>query len=206
MRELLDWQYAKDAMLVVAYLLGSIPFALLMVRAVGRGDVRRVGSGNVGATNAMRAAGWKVALIVALLDVGKGIAAVLLMRQLTHSPEWVTAAGLAAIVGHCFPVWLGFSGGKGVATAGGVFLTLAWKPALVAAAIWIVMLLLFRIVSLASVTAAALFPGVFWLMTRPSAPVEVCAVLAALVIIWRHRHNFARLVRGEEPHLGARKR
>lgn len=197
---------ARELMLVAAYFLGSIPFAFLFVKAVGRGDVRRVGSGNVGATNAMRAAGWKVALPIAVLDIAKGVAAVLLMRQVTANPDWVAAAGLAAIVGHCFPVWLRFTGGKGVATGAGVFFTVAWLPMVVVAGVWVAMLLVFRIVSLASVTAAAAFPVAFFFIARPPAPVVVCAVLAALVIIWRHRGNLARLVRGEESRLGEKKK
>jgi glycerol-3-phosphate acyltransferase PlsY len=197
---------ARELMVVAAYLLGSIPFAFLLVKASGRGDVRRVGSGNVGATNAMRAAGWKVALPIALLDIAKGIAAVLLMRQVTGSPAWAAAAGLAAIVGHCFPVWLKFSGGKGVATGAGVFLTLAWLPLLVAAAVWVVMLLVFRFVSLASVTAAAAFPVALFFVAGPALPVELCAVLGAGVIIWRHHTNLARLAAGEEPRLWGRRR
>lgn len=197
---------ARELMLAVAYFVGSIPFAFLFVKAVGRGDVRQVGSGNVGATNALRAAGWKVALPIAILDIAKGVAAVLLMRQVTANPDWVAAAGLAAIVGHCFPVWLRFSGGKGVATGAGVFFTLAWLPMLVVAGVWIAMLLVFRIVSLASVATAAAFPVALFFISRPPGPVVLCAVLAALVIIWRHRWNLARLARGEEPRLGEKKR
>ncbi len=197
---------ARELALVAAYLLGSIPFAFLLVKAAGRGDVRRVGSGNVGATNAMRAAGWKIALPIALLDIGKGVAAVLLMRQVTANPAWVAAAGLAAVVGHCFPVWLKFQGGKGVATGAGVFFTLAWQSVLVVAVVWIIVLVAFRFVSLASIVAAAAFPVALHLMARPAAPVELCAVLAVLVIIFRHRRNLARLVRGEEPRLWGAKR
>jgi len=197
---------ARELLVVLAYLLGSIPFAFLLVKASGRGDVRRVGSGNVGATNALRAAGWKVAVPIAILDIGKGVAAVLLMRQATANPAWLAAAGLAAIVGHCFPVWLRFSGGKGVATGAGVFFTLAWLPSLVAAGVWLVMVLAFRLVSLASVTAAAAFPVALFFIARPTTPVEICAVLAALVIIWRHRANLARLAAGAEPRLGGRRR
>jgi acyl phosphate:glycerol-3-phosphate acyltransferase len=196
---------ARDLMLVLAYFLGSIPFAFLLVKAAGRGDVRKVGSGNVGATNAMRAAGWKVALPIAILDIAKGVAAVLLMRQATANPDWVAAAGLAAIVGHCFPVWLRFRGGKGVATGAGVFFTLAWLPTVVIAGVWVAMLLVFRFVSLASVTAAAAFPIALFFIARPPGPVVLCAVLAALVIIWRHRANLARLARGEEPRFGEKK-
>jgi len=188
--------------LVVAYLVGSIPFALLLVKLAGRGDVRKVGSGNVGATNALRAAGWKIALPVALADIGKGVLAVVLMREVTANPAWVYAAGVAAVVGHCFPVWLGFSGGKGVATGGGVFLTLALLPTLIVAALWIVVFAISRIVSLASVSAAAAFPLVMYFIRRPSPLVMIATVVAALVIIWRHRPNIRRLVRGEEPRIG----
>jgi glycerol-3-phosphate acyltransferase PlsY len=192
----------REVMLIGAYLLGSIPFAYLFVRAAGRGDVRRIGSGNVGATNAMRAVGWRLALVVALLDVGKGVLAVALMRQLTANPAWAAAAGTLAVVGHCFPVWLSFKGGKGVATAAGAFGSLALLPLLPVAAVWLVLLALTRIVSLASVVAAASFP-VFLHFLAPAPPAVVaCAVAAVLVIIWRHRDNMARLVRGEEPRLG----
>jgi glycerol-3-phosphate acyltransferase PlsY len=197
---------ARELMMVGAYLLGSIPFAFLFVKAAGRGDVRKVGSGNVGATNAMRAAGWKLALLIAVLDIGKGVAAVLLMRAVTSNPSWVAAAGLAAIVGHCFPVWLSFRGGKGVATGAGVFFTLAWLPSLIIAAVWVVVLLAFRFVSLASVSAAAAFPIALVLLRRPSLPVVACAVGAALVIIWRHNGNLRRLAAGEEPRLWGRGR
>jgi len=196
----------RDLMLIGAYLLGSIPFAWLFVKAAGRGDVRLVGSGNVGATNAMRAAGWKVALPIALLDIGKGVAAVLLMRAVTPDPGWVAAAGLAAVVGHCFPIWLRFSGGKGVATGAGVFFTLAWPTMLVVAAVWIVMLAAFRTVSLASVTAAASFPVALLLIARPSTPMMICGVLTAAVIVVRHSRNLVRLARGEEPRFGEKKR
>jgi len=195
----------REAMLVVAYLLGSIPFAFLAVRLAGKGDIRRVGSGNVGATNTMRAAGWKVALPVALLDVAKGVTAVLLMRTVTASPVWVAGAGLAAIVGHCFPVWLRFSGGKGVATGAGVFFTLAPLPAAVVGGVWLVLMAATRIVSLASVIAAASFPVVYFFLGHPSRGVLLCATLAAMVIIYRHRGNIRRLTRGEEPRLGEKK-
>ena len=197
---------SREIFVVVAYLLGSIPFAFIAVRLVGRGDIRRAGSGNVGATNTLRVAGWKAALPVMLLDIGKGVAAVLLMRQVTASPVWWTAAGLAAVVGHCFPVWLGFSGGKGVATAAGVFFTLAPLATLVAAGVWVVVLAATRIVSAASLLAAASFPVAMYFVTSSRPSVLGLAAAAALVIIWRHRPNLARLVRGEEPRLGSGRR
>lgn len=195
----------RELMLLLSYLLGSVPFALIFVKLAGRGDVRRVGSGNVGATNALRAAGWKVALPVALADVGKGVAAVLLMRHVTPEPGWVLAAGVAAVVGHCFPVWLGFSGGKGVATAGGVYLTLALPAALAAAAVWAVLLAAFRIVSVASVVTAALFPLLVYLLLRPTVVEMALTAAVAIVIVLRHHGNIRRLVRGEEPRIGRSK-
>ncbi len=193
---------AKEAMLVLAYVLGSIPFAYIFVKAAGRGDVRQVGSGNVGATNAMRAAGWRWAVLVALLDVGKGVLAVALMRQVTANPAWAAAAGVMAVVGHCFPVWLSFQGGKGVATAAGAFGTIALVPIGAVAVVWIALLALTRTVSLSSVIAAASFPVLFYFMKHPPLRVALCAVAAVSVIIWRHRSNMVRLVKGDEPRLG----
>jgi acyl phosphate:glycerol-3-phosphate acyltransferase len=193
-------------MVAVCYLLGSIPFAYLAVRLVGKGDIRRVGSGNVGATNTMRAAGWKVALPVALLDVGKGVGAVLLMHTLTANPVWVAAGGLAAIVGHCFPVWLRFVGGKGVATAAGVFLMFSPVAVGIAAVVWIGTLLATRLVSASSVFAAASFPIAFHFLLAPRPEVLAIVVVAALVIIVRHNGNIRRLARGEEPRLWGRRR
>jgi acyl phosphate:glycerol-3-phosphate acyltransferase len=198
-----DW--VRPAMVALAYLLGSIPFALLLVRIAGRGDVRAIGSGNVGATNATRAAGPWVGIAVAVLDVGKAILAVVLMSLVTASPEWRAAAGLAAIVGHCFPVWLHFSGGKGMATAAGTFLVLAWKPALVAAAIFVAVVAISRRVSLGSVVAAALFPVALWLVGRPTPAVMISAVLGCAVIIFRHTGNIRRLIAGTEPRFGEKK-
>jgi len=196
----------RELFLLAAYVLGSIPFAYLAVRLVGRGDIRAVGSGNVGATNTLRAAGWKVAVPVALLDIAKGVAAVLLMRSVTASPLWIAAAGLAAVVGHCFPVWLRFKGGKGVATAGGVFLTIAPATVGIVALIWIATLLVTRIVSASSVLAAACFPLVFALLRHPRAEVLAVVVAVVLVIIFRHRTNIERLVRGDEKRMWGKRR
>jgi glycerol-3-phosphate acyltransferase PlsY len=195
----------RELMLPLAYLLGSIPSAYIAVRLAGKGDVREIGSGNVGATNTLRAAGWTIALPVMLVDIGKGVLAVLLMREVTPNPDWVVAAGLAAIVGHCFPVWLGFSGGKGVATAAGVFFVLAWPATLVAAGVWISMVVVTRIVSASSVAAATAFPIALYFLQKPPITVMICAVAAAAVIIYRHRGNVSRLVRGDERRLGEKK-
>ena len=192
----------RQLLVAVAYLLGSFPTAYLAVRLAGCGDVRRIGSGNVGATNALRAAGWKLALLVLLVDVGKGALAVWLMGRATQDPGWVALAGFAAIAGHCFPVWLRFEGGKGVATLAGVYGTIAPHALVVVAGIWLVAFGLSRIVALASLLAAAALPVAVYFVLRPSAPVMVATVLVALVVMWRHRGNLQRIVRGEEPRFG----
>lgn len=193
---------ARQALLVVAYLLGSIPFAYIFVKLAGGGDVRRVGSGNVGATNAMRAAGWRWAIVVAVLDVGKGVLAVVLMRLATADPAWAAAAGAMAVIGHCFPVWLSFEGGKGVATAAGAFGTIALAPVVAVGAVWLLLLATTRFVSLSSVIAAASFPLLLFFIAHPPLRVAACAAVAVSVIIWRHRSNLVRLVQGTEPRLG----
>jgi glycerol-3-phosphate acyltransferase PlsY len=188
-------------LLPVAYLLGSIPTAFLLVRLIGRGDVRTIGSGNVGATNALRAAGWRAGLAVLAIDVTKGVLAVTLMRQATDAPAWIAAAGFAAVVGHCFPVWLSFSGGKGVATAVGAFAMVAPAALAVAAAVWLAVMIASRYVALASVLAALTLPAAVQLLARPPRAMLGWAAASVAVVIWRHRRNLGRLVRGEEPKL-----
>jgi len=188
--------------MTVAYLMGSVPFAYLLVRWSGRGDVRRVGSGNVGATNTLRAAGWKAAAAVLVLDIAKGVAAVLLMTRVTADPAWHAAAGAAVVMGHCFPVWLKFAGGKGVATAGGVFILLAPVAAAAAAGVWGLVLAVSRRVSISSMAAAACYPVALWYLARPRLPVLVWVSAISLVVLWRHRSNLERLIRGEEPPVG----
>jgi acyl phosphate:glycerol-3-phosphate acyltransferase len=197
--------WVRPAMIALAYLLGSIPFALLLVKAAGGGDVREVGSGNVGATNATRAAGPLIGIAVAVLDVAKAVLAVILMGLVTASPEWRAAAGLAAIIGHCFPVWLRFAGGKGIATAAGTFLVLAWLPALLAAGVFVIVVAVSRRVSVGSVVAVALFPVILSVVASPKPAVAICAVLACAVIIVRHSGNVRRLIAGTEPRLGEKK-
>lgn len=193
------------AALIAGYLLGSFPSAYVLVKLAGRGDVRRIGSGNVGATNALRAAGWPVALVVLVLDLGKGVLAVLLMRQFTSSPSWAAAAALAAIAGHCFPVWLRFAGGKGVATLIGAYVMIAPASLAAAAVVWVVVFALTRTVAAGSLAAAAALPLALHLIGSPRPEVLGCTVAASLIVIWRHRENLSRLVRGEEPRLGGRK-
>lgn len=191
-----------------AYLLGSVPFGLLLTRAAGMGDVRAIGSGNIGATNVLRTGNKGLAAATLLLDLAKGLAAVLLARHLFGESAGgadaafapVPAAALGAVIGHCYPLWLKFKGGKGVATNAGVAFGLAWPIGLAYAAVWLGMLAITRISSLAgmaAVIAAALaalllgFPGY----------VPALALIAG-VVLWLHRANIARLMRGEEPRVG----
>ena len=191
---------------LLGYLLGSIPFGYLLVRAMGGGDIRKVGSGNIGATNVARTSGWSVGVATLLLDAAKGFLAVWLTEHFTGGNiRFMMYAGLAAILGHVFPVWLKFAGGKGVATALGVFLAICW-PAIAAAALLFVLVVLFwRYVSLASISAAAALPLFVYTLYAPlHAPptaISVSTLVAAAVVIVNHRNNIERLVRGTEPRL-----
>jgi glycerol-3-phosphate acyltransferase PlsY len=192
-----------------AYLLGSIPFGLLLTRAAGLGDVRQIGSGNIGATNVLRTGSRKLAALTLLLDALKGFLAVALVRQVfpANDPTLlfaeagpVPAAALGAVLGHCFPVWLRFKGGKGVATNAGVSFGLGWPIGLAYALVWIAVLAAARISSLAGMSAVVAAAVAAALFGYPQfAP--VLAVIAAL-ILWLHRENIRRLMRGEEPRVG----
>jgi glycerol-3-phosphate acyltransferase PlsY len=184
---------------LLAYLLGSVPFGLVMARLFGLGDLRQVGSGNIGATNVLRTGNKPAAFLTLVLDAGKGAIAVLVARA-ALAEDAAQIAGFAAFLGHCFPVFLGFRGGKGVATFLGTLLALAWPIGLAACATWAVTAALFRISSLAAMVAAALSPVMAWLLGFPTAA-AFCAALAALIFI-RHHANIARLLRGEEPRIG----
>jgi acyl phosphate:glycerol-3-phosphate acyltransferase len=182
------------------YLLGSIPFGLLLTRAFGAGDVRTIGSGSIGATNVLRTGRKGLAASTVLLDAGKGVAAVLLAEALWPGTEGVAA--VAAIVGHCFPLWLRFKGGKGFATAAGVLLALSWPVFLVGAAIWALAAVVSRISSVASLTAVTAAPVAAWLMGRDDLVITLIAV--AVVVYFQHRANIGRLLRGEEPRVGSK--
>jgi glycerol-3-phosphate acyltransferase PlsY len=198
------------AILVGAYLLGSVPWSYLIVRFARRQDIRKLGSGNVGATNVLRAAGRLPAALALLLDIGKGAAAVAAARAAELSPALAGAAALAVIAGHVFPVFLGFRGGKGVATTAGAFGTLAPLPALLSAAAFVLVVLWGRWVSLGSIVAVALFPvflylGGLWGFTAAvSPPLVASAVAAAALVVARHASNLRRLRAGTEPRLGHR--
>jgi glycerol-3-phosphate acyltransferase PlsY len=194
------------ALVGVAYLLGSISFAVLLVRLRTGRDIRSEGSGNAGATNVARAHGRALGVTVALLDVAKGAAAVLLMRTVTADPRYTAAAGLAAIVGHVFPIFYGFRGGKGVATAIGAFLVLAPLPTLVCAAVFMIVVLLTRYVSLGSVVAMVLLPPVAGGLFHAPRAVVAAAAAAAVLVVVKHRENLQRLARGEERRFGGPKK
>ena len=188
---------------MAAYLLGSIPFGLLFTRLFGGGDVRKVGSGNIGATNVARAAGPVPAVLTLLFDTAKGAVPVWLAgRASNESAAWMMLAALGALLGHCFPVWLKFRGGKGVATAAGAFVVLC-PAALVGSVILFLLVLFFwRYVSLASISAAAAMPLLIYFLWAPRhAPpliVTFGALTEAAIIIYKHDGNIQRLVQGEE--------
>lgn len=185
------------------YLIGSISFAVLLVRLKTGKDIRKEGSGNAGATNVLRAHGRTLGLLVALLDVAKGAAAVLLVRAVTADPRAAAAAALAAILGHVFPLYYGFRGGKGVATAVGAFLVLAPYPALACIGVFVAVVWLSRYVSLGSVVAMTLLPIACGLFGAPL-PTVMAAAGAAVLIVFKHLDNLKRLARGEERRLGRR--
>jgi acyl phosphate:glycerol-3-phosphate acyltransferase len=191
-----DWLYAA----LLGYLIGSIPFGLLLAKAAGKGDIRQIGSGNIGATNVLRTGSKGLAAAVLLLDAGKGLTVVLAAWR--WFPEAVSLAALAAVIGHCFPVWLKFKGGKGVATNAGVSFGLGWPIGLAYAIVWLAVLAIARISSLAGMSAvvAAVVAAALLGYERF---VPVLAAIAALVI-WLHRANIARLLKGEEPKVGSK--
>lgn len=187
----------------LGYLLGSIPFAFLFARRARGIDLRRTGSGNVGAANVLRTTTKGAALWVTLFDVGKGTAAVMMARMLQVDVPSQVVAGVAAIVGHVFPVWLGFKGGKGVATSLGVFATLAPAASLVGLALFALVLWRSRFVSLGSVSGVSVVAPVAWL-TGASQAVWLGALVISGLIIFRHRANLTRLLAGTEPRIGQR--
>jgi acyl phosphate:glycerol-3-phosphate acyltransferase len=186
---------------LLGYALGSIPFGLLLTRFAGGEDLRSVGSGNIGATNVLRTGRKGLAAATLLLDALKGVAAVLIARLLWPGAEVFAAAG--AVIGHCFPVWLRFRGGKGVATLLGVALGLAPIAGAVFAVAWIGGLLLGRISSLAGMSAAAAAPIAAWIIGERTYAVTLAAL--AVLVIWQHRENIARLRAGTEPKVGSGK-
>jgi glycerol-3-phosphate acyltransferase PlsY len=194
--------------IVVSYLLGSIPFGLLLVRMVHGEDVRASGSGNIGATNVARRSP-ALGVVTLLLDAGKGLAAVLIARavfQGSHQLLAMTLAAFCAVLGHLFPVWLRFRGGKGVATGLGSFAVIAPKSVLCVAGVFVLVIALVRYISLGSVVAAATFPVMMWALHEYQDPYQLLLIgVASLLIIWRHRANLGRIFAGVEPRFGERR-
>jgi acyl phosphate:glycerol-3-phosphate acyltransferase len=191
---------APAVVIVLGYLLGSIPFGLLLTRAAGLGDIRAIGSGNIGATNVLRTGNKGLAAVTLLLDAAKGAAAVLIARWI--SPELAVLGGGAAFLGHCYPVWLKFRGGKGIATYGGVALALLWPVGLIFLAVWVGVLAVSRYSSLGGIAASVAAPVSAALWDR----FEVAALFIglALIVIWKHRANIERLMAGTEPRIGSK--
>lgn len=187
------WPYLLTALLG-GYLLGSIPFGLVLTRLAGLGDIRRIGSGNIGATNVLRTGNKRLAAATLLLDGGKGAAAVLLAQQ--FGPDAALVAGAGAFLGHLFPVWLRFRGGKGMATALGILLALAWPVGLIALATWLIVAVLFRYSSLATLLSIGGSPVAAWFLAGRQL-VELALFIAVLVWL-RHGPNIRRLCKGEE--------
>ncbi|WP_305969358.1 MULTISPECIES: glycerol-3-phosphate 1-O-acyltransferase PlsY [unclassified Mameliella] len=184
----------------LGYLLGSIPFGVLITRTMNLGDLRQIGSGNIGATNVLRTGNKGAALATLLLDGGKGAAAVLIARAFEADGIAVQAAGVAAFFGHCYPVWLGFKGGKGVATFLGLMLALAWPIGLLCCATWAAAAYLSRVSSVGALAASAGAP--IWMLIAGRTDLLVSGVLLAALVWWRHSANIARLRSGTEPKIG----
>jgi glycerol-3-phosphate acyltransferase PlsY len=200
MPALLSPPLALALVAVLAYLLGSVPFGVVITRMLGLGDLRSIGSGNIGATNVLRTGHRGAAAATLILDAAKGAVAVLIARALLGE-DAAQLAGLAAFLGHLFPVWLGFRGGKGVATFLGTLLALAWPVGLAACATWAATAALTRYSSLSALVAAALSP--LWALMLGDRQVVMLAVGLAALVVARHRGNIARLRAGTEPRIGA---
>lgn len=195
---------------VAAYLLGSIPFGVLIAKALGGPDIRSVGSGNIGAANVARNVGVIAGALTLILDAGKGYLAVWIAGRSTGgNARWMMAAAVAVVIGHMFPVWLGFKGGKGVATSLGAFLPICPEAVAAAAAIWILLVAFWRYSSLGSIIAAAAMPLLVYLFYAPHhAPPDYVlfgTVLISVLVLWKHRDNMRRLIAGQESRLGSRR-
>ena len=191
--------------LFFGYLFGSFPSGYLAGRIAKGIDIRSLGSGSTGATNVLRHIGKRAAIIVFLLDVFKGVLSILLAKYLLLNDSWQVAIGLSTLIGHIWPVWLNWKGGKAVATGLGIFLGLSWQVGHATLGVFIIMITLFRIVSLASVSASLALPLIMFLSfssSNISLPFLIVSLLAMILVIWRHRENIVRLIRGKEPRIG----
>lgn len=183
----------------IGYLMGSVPFGMIVARVMGLGNLRQIGSGNIGATNVLRTGSKAAAALTLLFDAGKGAVAVLLARALAGD-DAAQVAALAAFVGHCYPVWLSFKGGKGVATFLGLWLALDWRVGVACCLTWLVAAAIWRISSLGALAAAAL--STTWVMILTDGSTFLLGVVLTLLIYWRHRENLARIKAGTEPKIG----
>ncbi len=191
--------------LFLGYLFGSFPSGYLAGRIAKGIDIRSLGSGSTGATNVLRHIGKRAAITVFLLDVFKGVISILLAKYFLLNDSWQVAIGLSTLIGHIWPVWLNWRGGKAVATGLGIFLGLSWQVGLSTLGVFILMITLFRIVSLASVSAALALPLIMFISFKTSSislPFLVISLLATTLVIWRHRENILRLMKGKEPKIG----
>ena len=191
--------------LFLGYLFGSFPSGYLAGRITKGVDIRSLGSGSTGATNVLRHIGKRAAITVFLLDVFKGVISILLAKYFLLNDSWQVAIGLSTLIGHIWPVWLNWRGGKAVATGLGIFLGLSWQVGLATLGVFILMITLFRIVSLASVSAALALPFIMFISFKTSSislPFLIISLLATTLVIWRHRENILRLMKGKEPKIG----
>ncbi|AUC54022.1 acyl-phosphate glycerol 3-phosphate acyltransferase [Sagittula sp. P11] len=185
---------------VLGYLLGSVPFGIVITRAMGLGDLRQIGSGNIGATNVLRTGSKPAALATLILDSGKGAIAVLLARWLSGDDSAAQLAGLAAMLGHCFPVWLGFRGGKGMATFLGTMLALAWPVGLLCCATWAAAFAISRISSVGALASVASVAP--WTLVMGRTDLTITSLILTFVVLYRHKDNITRLRAGTEPKVG----
>jgi glycerol-3-phosphate acyltransferase PlsY len=196
-----DWSLYDLLALAVGYLLGSIPFGLILTKLAGHGDLRDIGSGNIGATNVLRTGNKPLAALTLILDLLKGTAAVLIDAR--FGQDAAILGGLGAFLGHLFPVWLGFRGGKGVATYIGVLLGLYWPAAIAFCAIWLLIALITRYSSLSALVASASVPCLLFFVGETW--IAALFLIFTLLLYWRHADNIGRLLRGEEGRIGAKK-
>ncbi|MFD2207781.1 glycerol-3-phosphate 1-O-acyltransferase PlsY [Kiloniella antarctica] len=201
----ISWSHVAPYYLIAffsSYLLGSVPFGLVITRVFGLGDIRKIGSGNIGATNVLRTGRKGLALLTLICDSGKGAVAV--MIAFLWGPDTALIAALGAVLGHLFPIWLKFKGGKGVATTLGVVFALSWQVGIIACLTWFVTALTLRISSLSALMAMFATPIAVWFLHKDLQMVELTALLAILVWV-RHHENIRRLIKGEEPKIGKKK-
>ncbi len=195
--------------LFLGYLFGSFPSGYLAGRIVKGIDIRSLGSGSTGATNVLRHIGKRAAITVFLIDVFKGVISILVAKYFLLNDSWQVAIGLSTLIGHIWPVWLNWRGGKAVATGLGIFLGLSWQVGVSTLGVFIIMIAFFRIVSLASVSAALSLPLIMFLSFKTSGislPFLLISLLAMTLVIWRHRENIIRLMKGKEPRIGQSKK